>query len=210
MFDYYSQIDDYYNGVLSEAERARFEAQMSEDSDLRSVVENHKAYSAIADGIIDQSISEKIIKAQSLRDNKKSVSKQIMSVIIMGLVIAALLFYINRKQSDIGKEIYAEYYLSPSDTQRGSDNQIDTENSCIKGHAYLEIDKIEKAKSILMDDLEKGSISCKSKSLYLLSLLSIRENDFDTARVYLDQLLGLEENLFIVKGQELLIRISEF
>ena len=209
MFDYHSQIDDYLSGKLSGEDLNRFEEQMAIDSDLRNIVKNHDIYKRIADGIIDKGISENIIKVRKRNRSKYFIARVTLFLVAVAVSIWSYVLYSKENKSKMGKKIFVEYYFSPDDTQRGGDGQKEVEDNCIKGHAYLEINKIDKAKAILKEDVEKGNKNCKHKSLYLLSLLSIQENEFDTARKYLNLILNGEQNDYTVKAEELLDRISE-
>ena len=210
MFDHYSQIQDYIDGKLSGDTLKNFQAAMEADSDLRNIVENNDIYSNIADEIINKNISEKINIAQAGKKDSVNVVKLIISLVAISLLIGAVVLYFNKEDLEKGRAIYAEYYFEPSDTHRGIDSIGASDYACGKGHAYMEIDKIQKAKAVLLEDIKQGDDHCRIKSQYLLSLVLIQENDFDSAKIHLENILTQDQSDYSEKTQELLEKISEY
>jgi len=74
----------------------------------------------------------------------------------------------------------------------------------------MEIDKIQKAKAVLLEDIKHGDDHCRIKSQYLLSLVLIQENDFDSAKIHLENILTQDQSDYSEQAQELLDKISGY
>ena len=88
-------------------------------------------------------ISETQFKSKT---NKNSI--WVLFLLLFSFMIGVAFYFFTNHDSQVGEQLYAEFYFAPKDSKRGEpseDQNIDS-GQCTKGHVYLELNKFKKAK----------------------------------------------------------------
>lgn len=204
MFDNYKKIEAYLSGEMSEEEKKFFEREMSTDEELRAVVESKDVYYLIADELINQDVSNIIIKYQQV-NNSRSKLLRIMFIAIALLVISSFIYY-NLTRPSKGKRIFAEVYSPPmGNTIRGEKADITTtKKDCFLAHEKLDMGDTDEAIVLFKKGMKDSDLLCREKSFYYLGLISVFNNEFKSAESYLNKVLLAEESGYEEKAMKLL------
>lgn len=211
MFDPYSKVDDFINNKLAEKELTAFKDVLATDSELRTVVENHRIYSAIAEGVIDYNISKTIV---SVQNKAKIRTRTIVAVLFFVFLVSMVTVFIlsaNGKKK-YRSELYAEYYSPPmGNINRGVYNVDSLSEFCDRGHWQLDKGLLSKAKVSFLSSISSEEGVCKEKSLFYLSLIAIIEDEPKSKIIsYLNEIQEGETTGYEVKAKALVDKLDSF
>ena len=216
MFDFYSNIEDYLSGKLSEADNNAFVLAMSKDKELKNIVENNQLYSVIADEIINDDLSllikknHKFISETQFKSKTNKNSIWVLFLLLFSFMIGVAFYFFTKHDSQVGEQLYAEFYFAPKDSKRGEpseDQNIDS-GQCTKGHVYLELNKFKKAKIELQKSMAINDLQCSEQSMFFLALVSLKENDYDRAEEYLKLISSGGDSGFETKAKAILRKLE--
>jgi tetratricopeptide (TPR) repeat protein len=121
-----------------------------------------------------------------------------------------------RNQVELSKkaQIFSQYEQGEYQKAIDGFNQLTVQDSIdvatinfYKANAYLQLKEFEKAKGILYQVIENGNNEWKEESLWYLALISLKLNDEDTAKAYLQKLEKQNKKVFKNKEVEDLLNI---
>lgn len=212
MFDHYSHIEDYLANRLEPKEKQAFEEEMQSNQELNKIVENHSVYKLIADAIIDQDLSNKIKNQQQTGVVNKTAPKRSKYFILMGIVIlfslVALFFFFNKESK--AERIYIAYYTQPIDQYLRGDqvDQLKYLKACDRGHVQMDLERFDQAEKSFLESIGDENSTCQEKSRYYLSLIYIKQADFEKAKINLQKIGQNEESGFEQKAINLLTELD--
>lgn len=210
MYDDYSKIDDYLNNRLGESEKRAFESKLEADKDLQRVVNDHEVYAVLADEIIDDTLSQKIKAKQALLNKGKKERSNFVYLFTAAVLVCllGLLYFVNKPS--LGEKIFAEFYSPPMGTTvrgQGVEGSLKTK-PCFLGHIQLDEGQVFEAKISFESAVNDPDLLCREKAYYYLSLISVKENDFEKAMPFISKVQNGEISGYEQKANLLLKRIK--
>ncbi len=205
--DYFDKIDDYLNSRLSADQEALFEQELKNNQELAIAVDNHDVVSAALDMMLEDDIRAQMKPASSGSDEMHSDDMKPFPwkwIALILTIVFVLLFILKRYQNEQvdHEHLYAmsfKPYIVPGD--RGTTDVLKDAPKCDQGHYLMTRTDIAQAIELLEQSIQENE-SCADKSIWLLALAHLKNNNLEQSKAQLNSLDSQSE--YAQRAQQLL------